>query len=68
MPGEYNDLYVLNYLVNRQLGKKEKLIALFVDLKAVFDSINRKILTNMDEGKRDKGGNYGESGGIAAGN
>lgn len=32
--GTINNIYVLNYLVNKQLGKKKRLVALFVDLKA----------------------------------
>lgn len=40
-----DNIYVLNYLVNRQLGiRKGDLAALFVDLKAAFDSVDRKVL------------------------
>lgn len=40
-----DNIYVLNYLVNRQLGiRKGDLAALFMDLKAVFDSVDRKVL------------------------
>ena len=43
--GTVENIYVLNYLVNRNLSqKKGKLIALFVDFKAAFDSVNRCIL------------------------
>ncbi|XP_071576419.1 uncharacterized protein [Temnothorax nylanderi] len=43
--GTVNNIYVLNYLVNRQLGRKgEKVVALFVDLKAAFDSVDREVL------------------------
>jgi len=36
---------VLNYLINRQITRKgEKMIMLFVDLKAAFDSMDRAIL------------------------
>ena len=43
--GTVDNIYVLNYLVNRNLSqKKGKLIALFVDFKAAFDSVNRSIL------------------------
>ena len=43
--GTVDNIYVLNYLVNRNLSqKKEKLIALFVDFKVAFDSVNRSIL------------------------
>ena len=40
-----DQIYALNYLINRQLGKKRgKMTAVFVDLKAAFDSIDREIL------------------------
>lgn len=39
----FDNIYVLNYLVNRQLGKRGRLVALFVYLKAVFNSVHRKI-------------------------
>lgn len=35
----------MNYLVNRQLSRDlGKLIALFIDLKAAFDSVDREML------------------------
>ena len=43
--GTVDNIYVLNYLVNRNLNqKKGKLIALFVDFKAAFDSVNGSML------------------------
>jgi len=37
--------YVLNYLINRQIGReKGEMIVLFVDLKAALDSVNRDVL------------------------
>ncbi|XP_077255453.1 uncharacterized protein LOC143893678 [Temnothorax americanus] len=43
--GTIDNIYVLNYMVNRRLEKKGgKLIACFVDLKAAFDSVDRGIL------------------------
>lgn len=37
--GATDNIYVINYLMNRQLERKGgKLILMFVDLKAVFDS------------------------------
>lgn len=39
------NIYVLNYLINRQIGKKNgRMVVLFVDLKAVFDSMDRGLL------------------------
>lgn len=43
--GTIDNIYVLNYVINRQIAKKGgKLIAMFVDLKAAFDSVDRGIL------------------------
>jgi len=37
-----DNIFVLNYLINRQIEKKGgKLIAVFVDLRAAFDSVDR---------------------------
>jgi len=48
-----DNIYVLNYLVNRQLGRKGgKVVALFVDLKAAFDSVDREVLS---EALRERG-------------
>ncbi|XP_033212178.1 uncharacterized protein LOC117169780 [Belonocnema kinseyi] len=44
--GTIDNVYVLNYLVNRNLGRKKgKLGALFADFKAAFNSVNRMILS-----------------------
>lgn len=38
----YDGQYVLNYMINKQLGKKgRRMIALFIDLKATFDTVDR---------------------------
>lgn len=42
--GTINNIYVINYLVNKQLKKGKKAVALFVDMKAAFDSVDRRIL------------------------
>lgn len=43
--GTIDNIYVLNYLVDREISKKKGgVIAFFVDIKAVFDSVNRDIL------------------------
>lgn len=43
--GKIDEIYVLNYLVNRQVGKKKGgVVALFINLKAAFDSVDREIL------------------------
>lgn len=43
--GTMDNVFVINYLINRQIGRKRgKLVALFVDLKAAFDSVDREVL------------------------
>ena len=55
--GTMDNIHTLNYLVNRNLGRKnEKLIAVFVDFKATYDSVNRKVLW---KGMRERGINKG---------
>lgn len=34
-----DNIYVLNYVVNRQIGKKDELVVMFVDLKVAFDFV-----------------------------
>lgn len=42
--GTIDNIYVLNYVVNRQLRRKEgRMVAMFVDLKAAFDSVDKGI-------------------------
>lgn len=46
--GTMDNVYILNYLVNRQMGKKGgKLMALFIDLKAAFDFVDKRILVEI---------------------
>lgn len=47
--GTMDNVYMLNYLINRQIVKRSgKLVLLFVDLKAAFDSVDRqKLLVAM---------------------
>lgn len=35
-----DQMYYLNYLINRQLERDKRIIAIFIDLKATFDSID----------------------------
>lgn len=49
---EIVDIFVLNYVVNRELGKKGTLVVMFVDLKAVFDSVSRETVIGAMRGKR----------------
>lgn len=40
-----DNIYVLNYLINRQIAKKGKeMLGFFIDLRAAFDRVNRKVL------------------------
>ncbi|XP_029054322.1 uncharacterized protein LOC114881649 [Osmia bicornis bicornis] len=46
--GTMDNIYVLNYLVNRQIMReKGKVIACFIDLKAAFDSVDRGVLMEI---------------------
>lgn len=43
--GVIDNIYVLNYLVNKQLKRKDgRMVATFVDLKAALDSMDREVL------------------------
>jgi len=43
--GTIDNIYAIIYLINRQLRKKgRKLVVLFVNLKAGFDSVDREVL------------------------
>lgn len=40
--GTVDNIYTLNYLINRQVSKaSDKLLAFFVDLRVAFDSVDR---------------------------
>lgn len=40
--GTVDNIYTLNYLINRQVSKaSDKLVAFFVDLRVAFDSVDR---------------------------
>ena len=55
--GTMDNIHTLNYVAIRNLGwKKGKLIALFLDLKAACDSVNRRVLW---KGMRERGVNEG---------
>lgn len=45
-------VYVMNYLVNRQVSRKMGiLVALFVDLKAAYNSVGKETVIRAMEGK-----------------
>lgn len=55
--GIIDNIYVLNYLVNRQLCKKwGKLVAFFVNLRAAFDSVNSEVLRKVMREREVRGG------------
>lgn len=46
--GVMDNVYILNYLIDRNLNKKgEKVVAFFMDLKAAFDSLDKRIISNI---------------------
>lgn len=50
--GIMDNIYVLNYVVNRQIGRAgRKLVALFVDLRAAFDLVDKGVLVKTMKGK-----------------
>jgi len=66
--GTIDNIFTLNYFINRQIGRKgAKLIAVFVDLKAAFDSVDRGILLSalMERGVRGRAS--GKGGGTVKG-
>lgn len=52
--GTIDNIYVLNYCINRQLGRKgRELVAMSIDLKAAFDLVDRGVLIGaMRESER----------------
>lgn len=47
--GVMDNIYVLNYLINKRLKAKKTLVAIFVNLKACFDSLDRKLIEEAME-------------------
>ena len=55
--GTVDNVYVLNYLVNKQVAYKQgKFVAMFVDLRAAFDSVDRRMLLRALEKRAVKKG------------
>ena len=42
--GTIDNIYVLNYMVGKEIEKEKKVIAAMIDLKAAFDWVNRGVL------------------------
>jgi len=50
--GTMDQIYALNYLINRQIGRdKGKMIGMFIDLKAAFDSVDKEVLIKAMRGR-----------------
>jgi len=45
--GTTDAIYILNYIVNREIAKRGKVFAFFADLKAAFDKVDRTKLGEM---------------------
>lgn len=55
--GTIDNIYVLNYLVNRQIKRAEKkLVTMVVDLRAAFDTMDRESVGGDNEKEGDKRG------------
>lgn len=52
--GVIDNIYTLNYVVEREIAKENKIVATFGDLKAAFDSqsVDRRVLEKNLEEKR----------------
>lgn len=55
--GTMDNIYVINFLINKQLGKRKKAVTLFVDIKAAFDSVDRRILYKTERKRSQRGAN-----------
>jgi len=50
--GVIDNIYTLNYIVGREIEKGRKVVVALVDLKAAFDSVDRRILGRRRKRKR----------------
>lgn len=51
--GIFDQVYILNYLINRQLREGiKKMTVVYIDLKAAFDSVDKEVLAKI---MREKG-------------
>jgi len=50
--GTIDNVYVLNYIVNRNLEKRDgKIVAFIVDSRAAFDTVDRELLKEAMRGR-----------------
>lgn len=55
--GTIENVKILKHLVGKsKVKRKKKMYALFIDLRATFDNLDRRVMEN-DEGKRNQGRN-----------
>lgn len=55
--GTIENVKILKHLVGKsKVKRKKKMYALFIDLRATFDNLDRRVMKN-DEGKRNQGRN-----------
>lgn len=47
-----DNIYILNYVVERKIVRGNKIVATFVDLKEMFDSVNRGNIRKKFRGER----------------
>lgn len=52
--GVIDNIYTLNYVVERELAKGKRIVATFVDLRAAFDSVDRGGFGKKFRGERGK--------------
>lgn len=45
-----DNIYVLNYLIGRRIGREGRMVAMFVDLRAAFNSVDKRVMIEMREG------------------
>lgn len=45
-----DNIYILNYVIEREIAKGSKIVVTFVELKATFDSVDRRVLGRSLEG------------------
>lgn len=53
--GVIDNIYCLNYLVGREVGRGRKIVTAAVDLRAAFDSVDSRIMgKKLEEGEVSK--------------
>lgn len=50
--GVIDNIYILNYVMEREIVRGNKIVVTFVDLKGMFDSVNRGSIRKKFRGER----------------